>query len=216
MDFGKIMKKLRGERNLTQIELSERTGISKSSISMYENGNRTPELETFELLADFYNVDMDYLKGKSNIKRRVDFTHINESGVPYVVKHKIPVLGRVQAGIPIEAIEEIIDYEEISKEMARCGEYFGLQIKGESMEPKFSQGDVVIVRKQTDIESGQIGIVIVNDTDATVKRIVKHDEGGISLIALNPAYPPKFYTNNEISNMPVTIIGRVVELRAKF
>jgi transcriptional regulator with XRE-family HTH domain len=76
MDFGKIMKKLREERGLKQIELANATGISKSSISMYENGNRTPELETFELLADFYNVDMNYLKGKSDIKRKSNFDNL--------------------------------------------------------------------------------------------------------------------------------------------
>ena len=115
-----------------------------------------------------------------------------------------------------KSIEEVIDYEEISEDVARCGDFFGLQVKGNSMEPKFSEGDVVIVRKQPDIESGQIGIIIVNGTDATVKRVVKHDEGGISLISLNPSYAPKYFTNNEIINMPVSIIGRVVELRAKF
>jgi len=76
MDFGKIMKKLREERGLKQIELANATGISKSSISMYENGNRTPELETFELLADFYNVEMNYLKGKSDITRKSNFDNL--------------------------------------------------------------------------------------------------------------------------------------------
>lgn len=128
---------------------------------------------------------------------------------------KIPVLGYVRAGMPMEAVEEIIDYEEISEEMARQGEYFGLQIKGDSMEPRIKEGDVVIVRKQSDVISGDIAVVMVNGEDATVKKIVKH-ENGISLLPFNQAYAPLFYTQDEAVSLPVEIIGRVVELRGKF
>lgn len=127
----------------------------------------------------------------------------------------IPVLGRVAAGIPIDAIEEIIDWEDISADMAAGGaEYFGLQIKGDSMEPKISDGDIVIVRKQPDVDSGEIAVVLVNGDDATVKR-VKKSAAGITLISNNPAYDPMFYSNEDIEKLPVAILGRVVELRAK-
>lgn len=127
----------------------------------------------------------------------------------------INVLGRVAAGIPLEAIEDIIDTEEISSELAKTGEFFGLQINGDSMEPKFSKGDVVIVRRQSDAESGDIVIALINGDDATCKRLRKYRDG-IELISTNPTYKPMFFSNDEIENKPVKIIGKVVELRAKF
>ena len=127
----------------------------------------------------------------------------------------IPVLGKVVAGIPLDAIEDIIDYEEIPLSMAKSGEFFALQIKGDSMEPKFSEGDVVIVRKQDDVDSGSIAIILVNGNEATIKRVKKFD-GGINLVPTNPAYDVLTYTNEQIENLPVRIIGKVVELRAKF
>ena len=125
----------------------------------------------------------------------------------------MPVLGRVAAGIPIDAIKEIIDWEDI-RTAAGDGKYFGLQIKGHSMEPKISDGDIVIVRRQPDVDSGDIAVVLVNGDDATVKRVKKSPQG-VTLIPSNPAYEPMYYTNAEIESLPVQILGRVVELRAK-
>lgn len=124
-------------------------------------------------------------------------------------------MGRVVAGIPIDAIEEIIDYEEIPKEMAATGDFFALKVKGASMEPRILEGDVVIVRKQDDVESGDIAIILINGNDATVKR-VKKQKDGITLIANNiSVYEPHYYSNDEITQLPVRILGKVVELRGK-
>lgn len=127
---------------------------------------------------------------------------------------RVPVLGRVAAGIPLDAVEEIMGYEDISSVRYSSGEYFGLEIKGQSMEPKISDGDVVIVRKQSDVDSGDIAVVLVNGDAATVKKIKKSPQG-ITLIPNNPAYEPIYYSNEEIESLPVSIIGKVVELRAK-
>ena len=127
----------------------------------------------------------------------------------------INVYGRVAAGIPLEMIEDIIDTEEIPDEMARTGEFFGLKIRGDSMEPRMTDGDVVIVRKQEDAETNDVVIATVNGTDATCKRLKKYNDG-IALISLNPKYEPMYFSKNEIEAKPVCIIGRVVELRAKF
>ena len=127
----------------------------------------------------------------------------------------INVLGRVAAGIPIEAIENIIDTEEITEELARTGDFFGLQIHGDSMIPNICDGDVVIVRQQEDAETGDIVIATVNGTDATCKRLRKYKDG-IELIANNPSYDPLDFSNQEIIDKPVKIIGKVVELRRKF
>lgn len=128
---------------------------------------------------------------------------------------RIPVFGRVAAGIPISAITDIEDYEEISEDMARKGEYAALKIKGNSMLPRFADGDVVIVRLQDDVDTGDIAIVLVNGDEAVCKKIKKTPEG-VMLISTNPEYEPMFYTNKEIEEKPVRVWGKVVELRAKF
>lgn len=205
--FNQRLKELRLKANLSQQLLADRIGISKSSINMYERGEREPGIETLEAFADFFNVDMNYLLGKTDSIR----TPLFSNG-----KMRVPVLGYVAAGIPIDAITDILDYEELSPNMVKDGsEYFALQIKGSSMEPKISEGDVVIVRKQEDCENGQIAIVCVNGDQATCKRVMKQ-ANGILLQPLNPAYEPTFYTAEQIQNLPITILGRVVELRAKF
>ena len=127
----------------------------------------------------------------------------------------INILGRVAAGIPIEAVENIIDTEEITEDLARTGDFFGLQIHGDSMMPSICDGDIVIVRQQETAETGDIVIATVNGTDATCKRLRKYKDG-IELIANNPTYAPMDFSNQEIVEKPVKIIGKVVELRRKF
>lgn len=128
----------------------------------------------------------------------------------------IPVLGDVAAGIPMEAVENVVDYEEIPQAMAATGEYFGLRIKGSSMEPRIREGDVVIVRKQNDADAGDTAVVLVNGGSATVKRIKKEPDGSLWLLPNNPAYDPVHYSASEMASLPVSIIGKVVELRGKF
>ena len=99
--------------------------------------------------------------------------------------------------------------------MAKTGEYFGLKIRGDSMEPRICDGDVVIVRQQDDAESGDIVIAMVNGDDATCKRLVKY-ASSIALVSLNTKYEPMMFTNEEIMSKPVRVIGKVVELRGKF
>lgn len=206
--FQNVLKALRTSHHLTQDELSKKLQISRSTIGMYEKGAREPDFETLELIADYFNVDIDYLLG-----RTTKTTYIPTGNVSAGIS--IPVLGHVAAGIPISAIEEIIDTEEISADLAKTGEFFGLKIHGNSMEPRISDGDVVIVRQQNDAESGDIVIATVNGDEATCKRIRKYRDG-IELISNNPSYEPMFFSNEEIEKKPVKIIGRVVELRAKF
>lgn len=198
------IKRLREEQGLSQDALAKLTGYTdRSSITKIEKGLVDLQQSKIELFAKALGTSVKDLIGwedESDTKRK---------GIV------INVLGRVAAGIPLEAIEDIIDTEEISEEMAKTGEFFGLQINGDSMEPKFSKGDVVIVRKQDDAESGDIVIAMVNGDDATCKRLKKYQEG-IALISTNPAYDPMYFSNKEIEEKPVRIIGKVVELRAKF
>lgn len=201
------LKRLREEKEMTQAELGKALEISPSAIGMYEQGRRTPDIPTLKKIASYFNVSLDYLLGNSPAKAA--------QPKPTGRGVRIPVLGRVVAGIPIEAVEEILDYEEITPELAATGEFFALKIRGHSMEPRMMEGDVVIVRRQDDVESGDIAIVLVNGNEATVKR-VKKQEDGITLIATNTSvYEPHYYSNKEIEELPVRILGKVVELRGK-
>lgn len=199
--FSEQLRKLRRLNNLTQTELSKLLNVSNGTIAMWETDKRQPDIDTLKKLANFFNVTTDYLLGK-DIKD-------NNKGV------KIPVLGVVPAGVPIEAIEEILEYEEITPEMAKRGEYFGLKVKGDSMSPNILEGDILIVRKQEDANSGDICVVMVNGDDATVKKI-KKDPKGLTLIPNNPAYDVTYFTNEEIVSIPVRIIGKVVESRRSY
>lgn len=201
--FGKRLKMLRTERRMTQEELGKAMNLSKSSISNYETGFNTPDINMVRTLADYFNVSIDFLAGESNFKK-----------YPSEVT-RIGVIGKIEAGIPMEAIQEYIDWEEIPESLANTGEFFALQIQGHSMEPKMSPGDVVIVRKQEYVENGEIAIVMVNGNDATIKR-VRCTDSGIMLIPSNPTYEPIFYTPEQVEELPVKILGKVVELRAKF
>lgn len=195
-------------RNMKQADLVAITGIGKSSISTYISGEYEPKQRNIYKIAKALNVNEAWLMGADVPMGRHNLT-VSRKGVT------INVLGRVAAGIPIEAVENIIDTEEISEELARTGEFFGLLIKGDSMTPGICNGDTVIVRKQEDAESGDIVIATVNGTDAFCKRLRKYSSG-IELISNNPSYETYEFSNKEILEKPVKIIGKVIELRRKF
>lgn len=196
------LRELRKSKRMTQSDVAKIVGIGQSGYSFWESGRSKIDDASLRKLAGFYGVSVDYLLG--------------EDANPTKPSVKIPVLGDVAAGIPIEAIENIVDYEEIDAALAATGELFGLRIKGSSMEPRIREGDVVIVRKQSDADTGDTAVVLVNGDSATVKRIKKEPDGSLWLIPNNPAYETKHYTPAEIRTTPVSIIGKVVELRGKF
>jgi len=193
------LKRARKATGLTQAQVAEYIGINQNTYSYWESGKTRVDAESLQRLAGLFGVPIGMLLDPTARTKGI----------------KIPVLGSVQAGIPIEAIEDILDYEEITPEMAAMGEHFALIIRGDSMEPKISDGDVVIVRKQSDVTSGDTAVVIIDGHDATVKRVIKKDNG-IMLQPTNPAHEPLFFTQDEVKGLPVVVIGRVVELRAKF
>lgn len=202
--FSRNLRAIMYNREITQVQMSNELGIAKTTISSWMNGKRVPKMEKIDLLCSYLNCT------------RTDLMEPAESKLRKVVKGvKIPVLGRVAAGIPIEAITDILDYEEISEVMSMTGEYFALKIKGNSMLPRIAEGDVVIVRRQSDAESGQVVIAQVNGDSATCKKLIKHSSG-ISLVSFNADYEPMFYSNEDVERLPVTIIGKVVENRQKY
>ena len=197
-----LVKKLTEEQNMSMSELSRRVGIAKSAISRYFNGTRELPLNKIGDFASVLHTTPDYLLG-------IDYEPPKPQGL------QIPVLGTVAAGIPISAVEDILDYEEVPQSWESQGEFFSLKIKGDSMEPRMESGDVVIVRQQSDANSGDTVIVLVNGDDATCKKLQKTDNG-IMLVSTNPKYPPMFYSDEDIRTKPVVILGKVVELRQKY
>lgn len=200
------LKELRQKSNMSQAVFAKTFGVAQNTVSNWENGNRIIDSETAYQIADYFNVTVDYLLGRSpNLS-------LHDSGSKSI---KIPVLGYVRAGIPVEAVEDILDYEEITPEMAAQGEHFALKIKGDSMSPRILENDIVIVRKQSDIDSGNIALVLVNGEDATVKKVIKKDTS-LMLVSFNGAYEPIVFNRQEIESLPVEIVGKIVELRGKF
>lgn len=208
MTAGERIKAARKQKGMTQKELADSLNVAFPMISQWERGTSNPKLSTLQRIAEALEIPVDSLMPD-------DFWQSSAQAPPPPSKNGrwIPVLGRVAAGIPMDAIEEIIDYEEIPN--TQIEDFFALRINGNSMEPRIKDGDNVIVRKQTTAENGDIVVALINGQEATVKKFMRH-ESGISLIPANPAYTPMFYTWDDVKSLPVQILGRVVELRAKF
>ncbi|WP_288844170.1 LexA family transcriptional regulator [uncultured Megasphaera sp.] len=208
--FSKNLKFYMDLYNKSRIEIAKTLGVSYTTFASWENGTNYPRIDKIEMLANYFKIS------KADLIENKYKPHSTASANPPRVGVKIPILGEVVAGTPISAIENILGYEEITPEMAATGDFFCLKVKGASMEPKLFEGDLLVVRQQTDVDSNEIAVVLVNGDEATVKQI-KKATSGITLIGYNVAvYPPRFYSNQEIQDLPVTIIGKVVELRRPF
>ena len=209
------LKELRKKAGITQEQIAQYLYVRQNTYSNWERGASKISVDTLEKLSELYQVPIDYILGKSDTPYQLQRPKPSTSHSEW-----IPIVGRIQAGTPTEAIEEVPspddldEWEEINTDEYH-GDFVALRIRGASMEPKFSEGDVVIVRRQPDVESGDIAVVLVNGEEGTVKKI-KKDILGIYLIPTNPAFETRFFTNHEVSSLPVKIFGKVVELRAKF
>lgn len=201
MSVGIRLKKLREENELKQESLAAKLGINRSTISMYERDQRTPSPDVLKKYADIFDVSLDYILGNSrNLKKGEDYATIN-------------VYGSIPAGIPIEAIEDITDTEDISfKDFDKNKTYIGLKVEGDSMYPKYLEGDTIILELTPDCESGTDAAVYVNGYEATLKTVIKNDNGTITLMPINTSYPPKTYGKDD---EPIKILGIVKEIRRK-
>lgn len=221
MYLGQIIKEYRDKHDCSMAAFAAKSGISKAYISLLEKNKHpktgkpiSPSIQCIKQVADAIGMNFDDLF--KTLEGNVTVSSVTNLSNPVSIQStRIPVLGSVPAGIPIEAIQDVIDYEEIDSDTASKGEYFALKIKGDSMEPRICEGDVVIVKKQDDVESGDIAIVMVNGNDATIKRLIKYQDG-IRLIPSNPVYEPIYFTNKEILEKPVKVIGKVIENRQKY
>lgn len=189
----------------TRQDMCDALGVKYTTFTDWVKGNSYPRIDKIELMANYFGISKadlveDHTKYENTLSKKGT---------------TIKIYGRVAAGIPLEAIEDVIEEEEIPEELARTGEFFGLKINGDSMEPDIHNGDTVIVKRQNDAESDEIVIALVNGNDGVCKRLKKYADS-IALISLNPNYEPMYFSQEEIDEKPVKIIGKVVELRRKF
>ena len=199
--------------NMIPQELANASGVSKASISQYLSGAHAPSNISSGKIGKVLNVNPLWLMG-FDVPMKESSELIQSEKYPRS-EGWIPVVGDVAAGLPIEAIEDILDYEQIDVKLLDSADYFGLRIKGKSMEPRIKEGDVVIVRVQPDVESGEVAIVKVNGDSATCKILKKYADM-LVLLPLNPTFEPQEYTKEDVKTLPVQVIGKVVELRGKF
>lgn len=224
--FANRLKKALDYNNMRPIDLANKTKISKAQICNYLKGTYKAKQDKLYIIAKAldvseawlmgYDVDMDREWFPDN---KEDLTNITIDNARYIETTtktvKIPILGKVPAGVPIEAIEDIIGYEEIPASMLRDGNnYFSLKIDGDSMYPDYKTGDIIIIRQQNDCNSGDDCVVMVNGDDATFKRVIKQEKS-IILKPLNNEYEPYYFDEYEIMTKPVKIIGVAVEVRRK-
>lgn len=209
MFVGKNIRFLRTSNDMTLEDISKLLNYkSLSTVQKWEKNIAQPPLKKVQQLADYFHVDID------------DFTNTDlqqkRKGDKQCLSFRVPVLGDVAAGIPIEANEEIIDYVELPARYANIGTFFALRIHGDSMSPRICDGDYVVVKQQADADSGDIVIVRVALGTATCKRLRKYADGAIELVSINPSYEPMFYSREQVESEPVEVLGIVVENRQIF
>lgn len=188
------------EFNRQDKELCDYIGVAQSTFTNWKNRNTEPKSKYIPAIAEFFNVSVDYLLNGEE-----------KAPAPTGEAIRLNVLGSVPAGVPLEAIEDIVDWEEIPQEWTRGGkEYFSLRVKGDSMSPEYLDGDNIILQKTPDCESGDDCVVYVNGYDATFKRVIKKIDHVI-LQPINPSYEPIMCEYGNGDN--IKIAGVVVELR---
>lgn len=195
---------LRHAHGLSQQELADKIGVSKSSINMYERGDRVPRPNVQEALADYFNVDLDYLTGRSErTTRLVSAVAVPAGFEPLPVMSSVPLVGSIACGTPITAEQNV---EARIGVPATWHADFALTCHGDSMSPRYKDGDVVCIHAQPEVENGQIAAVRIGD-EATLKRFYQ-DGDTVTLVPINPAYPPLVYRGPELNDMQIE--GRVV------
>ena len=202
-----FIKTRRKELGITLEDIGKYVGVSKGTVQRWETGGiSNMRRDRIKKLSEILKISPDMLLGDAEEKQ----TEENSTAATV----KIPVIGTVAAGVPITAQEDITGWEEVPAEWVKNSTMFALKLKGDSMEPRMAEGDIVIVKQQSDVESGEIAIVMV-DGEATCKKVVKHSDG-VVLVSNNPKYSPMFFTLKDIKEKNITVLGRVTELRVKF
>lgn len=214
MDINKyIGNKIRGyreQKNLTQEEVAEYLNTTPQTISRYEIGDRKTNQDILFKLAEYFKVSInDFFPPLSFDNANI--IDINSDMV------KVPIYGTIKAGVPIESQSDIIDYIEIPKKWTNGGKkFFGIKLSGDSMYPKYQDGDIVIFEQNDDLESynGKDVAVMINGTESTFKRILVNDQG-IILQPYNTAYDIMMFSKEQVEELPIRVVGIAREKRTK-
>ena len=210
-NFASNLKHLRLQSGMTQEELAKKLDKDYSTIGKWELGQRSPIMTDVIRIAELFNISLEKLIGQSIIYDNAEPIELDSNTI------KIPVLGSIKAGIPIEAQQDIKEYIEIPKNWTRGGKsFYGLYISGDSMFPKYENKDIVIFEQTADyqIANGKDCAVMVNGDDATFKKVFLDSEG-ITLQPYNTMYPAMRFNREQIENKPVRIIGIAREKRTR-
>ena len=209
MELKDILRNRRLELGLTMKQVADAVGVSEGTISKWESGNiNSMRLDKAFAISKILSLDPRMLMGQNEDEFESELSDRPDSVW-------VPIIGRVAAGFRKVMNEEILGFEPVDYDLAESGRFFALRIAGDSMEPEIKKGSTAIVRCQQDADSGDVCIVAINGDEATCKRIQKTD-GGIMLVSTNPAYPPRYFSAKDMKEEPVTIIGRVMEIRTRF
>lgn len=190
--FSDMLGYLRKRDGYSQKDLADKIGMSRSTIAMYEAGEREPDFETLEALADTFNVNMDTLLGKPS--------SFPPNVVPLRPMGKVPLVGQIACGTPILAEQNITDYVDLPGHIRAD---YALTCRGDSMiGAGIRDGDIVYIRQQEEVENGQIAAVSVDQDEATLKRFYL-EQGVVQLVAENPAVPPLFFIGADVTRVQV-------------
>lgn len=205
MNIQNLIKNRRKELGLTLLDIANACGVSEATVSRWESG-------------DIVNMKRSRIAQLANVLKISPSMLIHDdydvqTDLNPIIKPKVPVLGVVPCGEPIEAIEDIIEWIEVVPSQATG--HFGLIAKGDSMAPYILDGDILIVKHSPVVDSGKIAIVKVNGDEATCKRLVINGSG-LTLVPNNPMYQTLTFSPAEIADKPVAVIGEVVEIRRRF
>lgn len=201
--FGDVLKQLRLESKLTQKEFAHIIGLSDSTIGMYERNQREPAFEVLEAIADYFNVDMDYLTGRSSVRRSVSYSPV-DNVIPMPRMNSIPLIGTIACGEPILAVENIEATVDMPEHIKAD---FALRCRGDSMiNARIYDGDIVYIRQQPTVDDGQIAAVLIGD-EATLKRVHLFPDH-VVLEPENPQFRPLVYWENDMNS--VRILGLAV------
>jgi len=198
--IGDNIRRLRERASMSQLELASSIGVTPTAVSAWETGVRTPRMGPLQKIADYFKVSTaEIIEGPRNNK---------PNGI------RIPIFDGARMGPPRESTGEILDWMELGPDYAKRGELVAVRVHGDSMSPRIVDGDIVIVKVQPTAENGDIVIVFVEN--ASTCKYIQITKTGIKLIPYNSSYDPMYFSNDEITNLPVTVYGKVIELRRSF
>lgn len=209
--LGERIEQRRKELGLTLDDIAQEIGVAKSTIQRYEKGTIGKiKLPVIESIARAISVDPSWLCGKTDDKTPKT-KNLPPNAIPIDLSdyHRIPILGRISAGLPLYADEHIEGYT--LTDLNSGGEYFGLRVQGDSMNAlRINEGDIIIVRRQEEVEQGEVAVVLVDEEDATVKRFYSSDTT-VTLMpqSTNPEHKPQIY---DLRRTTIRVLGKVVKV----